>query len=264
MEFLVPELLDSTNANPSSSLVLEETPNVTNLAASCSSSSGSGSSGSSSSNVFASLFASSTTSSASLQPQTTGFTDLFQAIARPGITPSSSTEPVALCLAVNQGSSIFGKAGQERRQYPPAPQPALSATALLQKAAQMGAASNASLLRGLGIVSSTSSPNVTEEWNHPQKIESDGGSLASGLGLGLGCDGGSGLKELMLGMGTPSVFGPKHTTLDLLGLGMAASGGSTGGLSALMTSVNGGLDVSAAAQPFDGRDYGSQEMRRSL
>ncbi|XP_057809538.1 zinc finger protein GAI-ASSOCIATED FACTOR 1-like [Salvia miltiorrhiza] len=261
----VTELLDSTTANPSSSQILEELPNVTSLAARCSSSSCSGSSGSSSSNVFASLFASST-SSASLQPQTTGFTDLFQSIARPDYTPdvvpSSSSEPVALCLAVNQGSSIFGKAGQERRQYPPAPQPALSATALLQKAAQIGAAaSNASLLRGLGIVSSSSSPNASEEWSQ-QKMETSGGSLASGLGLGLGCDSGSGLKELMLG--TPSVFGPKHTTLDLLGLGMAASGGSTGGLSALMSSVNGGLDVSAAAQPFDGREYGNQEMGRSL
>ncbi|KAI3462507.1 hypothetical protein Pfo_019170 [Paulownia fortunei] len=259
-----PELRESTNPNPTSTLILEETPAVTNLTANCSSSSGSSSNGSSSSNVFASLFASST-SSGSLQSQTTGFTNLFRAIARPNhtpdIAPSSSSEPVALCLAVNQGSSIFGTAGQERRQYAPAPQPALSATALLQKAAQMGAAaSNASLLRGLGIVSSSSSPNVTQEWSQ-QQIESDGASLASGLGLGLACDSGSGLKELMLG--TPSIFGPKHTTLDLLGLGMAASGGSTGGLSALMTSINAGLDVAAAAPPLGGREFGGQDMRRS-
>ncbi|XP_041998765.1 zinc finger protein ENHYDROUS-like [Salvia splendens] len=255
----VSELLDSAAANPSSSQILEELPNVTSLATGCSSSSCSGSSGSSSSNVFASLFASST-SSANLQPQTTGFTNLFQSIScpdyTPDVAPSSSSEPVALCLAVNQGSSIFGKVGQERRQYPPAPQPTLSATALLQKAAQVGAAAqNMSLLRGLGVVSSSSSPNSTEEWSQ-QKMETSGGSLASGLGLGLGCDSGTGLKELMLG--TPSVFSPKHTTLDLLGLGMAASGCSTSGLSALMSSVNGGLDVSAAAQPFNGREYDSQ------
>lgn len=131
---------------------------------------------------------------------------------------------------MNQSSSIFGKTGQECRQYPtPGPQPALSATALLQKAAQMGAsASNASLLSCLGIVSSSSSsPNVNQQQMEPY-------------------DGGSGLKELMLG--TPSVFGPKHTTLDLLGLGMAASGVST--------LINGGgLDVNATA-PFDGRGFG--------
>lgn len=236
---------------------------MTNLAASSSSSStGSSSNGSSSSNVFASLFASST-SSTGFQSQTAGFSNLFRSIARPDhtpdVAPSSSSEPIGLCLAVNQGSSIFGTAGQERRQYPPAPQPALSATALLQKAAQMGpASSNASLLRGLGIVSSSSSsPSVSHEWSQ-QHIESDGASLAAGLGLGLACDSGSGLKELMLG--TPSIFGPKHTTLDLLGLGMAANGGSTGGVSVLMTSVNGGIDV-ATATPFDGREFGGQDIR---
>ncbi|PIN01853.1 Ovo transcription factor [Handroanthus impetiginosus] len=257
------DLLESTSTNPTTTQIIDETPSVTNLATSCSSSSSS-SNGSSSSNVFASLFASST-SSGSLHSQTTGFTDWFRAIAHPDCTPdvppSSSSEPVSLGLAMNQGSSIFGTAGQERRQYAPAPQPAMSATALLQKAAQIGAAaSNASLLRGLGIVSSSSSPNGPQEWSG-QQLEPNGSSLAAGLGLGLACDGGSGLKELMLG--TPSVFGPKHTTLDLLGLGMAASGGSTGGLSALMTSINGGLDVAAAAPPFGTGEYGSKDIGRS-
>ncbi|KAL0378105.1 UNVERIFIED_CONTAM: Zinc finger protein ENHYDROUS [Sesamum radiatum] len=263
-----PELLESTSPNPTTTQIPEEKASVTNLTASCggsSSSSSSSSNGSSSSNVFASLFASST-SSGSLHSQTTGFTTLFGAVARPTCTPdippSSSSEPVSLCLAMSQGSSIFGTAGQERRQYAPAPQPAMSATALLQKAAQMGAAaSNGSLLRGLGIVSSSSSTGP-QEWSQ-QRLEPDGLSLAAGLGLGLACDGGSGLKELMLG--TPSVFGPKHPTLDLLGLGMAASGGSTDGLSALMTSINGGLDVSAAPPPFGGgEEFGSKDIRRSL
>ncbi|KAL2241373.1 protein indeterminate-domain 2-like [Sesamum indicum] len=263
-----PELLESSSPNPTTTQIPEETPSVTNLTASCGgsgSSSSSSSNGSSSSNVFASLFASST-SSGSLHSQTTGFTNLFGAIARPTCTPdvppSSSSEPVSLCLAMSQGSSIFGTAGQERRQYAPAPQPAMSATALLQKAAQMGAAaSNGSLLRGLGIVSSSSSSTGPQEWSQ-QRLEPDGLSLAAGLGLGLACDGGSGLKELMLG--TPSVFGPKHPTLDLLGLGMAASGGSTDGLSALMTSINGGLDVSAAPPPFGGgEEFGSKDIRRS-
>ncbi|XP_042015663.1 zinc finger protein ENHYDROUS-like isoform X1 [Salvia splendens] len=232
----VTEILESAKPDSTSGRVLEETPLMTNLT------SGSSSNGSSSSNVFATLFASST-SSGSFQSQSAGFSNLFQAIAcpdpMPATAPSSSSEPVALGLAVNQGSSIFGTAGQDHVQYPPAPPPSLSATALLQKAAQMGAAaSNTSLLRGLGIVSSSSSPSVSH----------DGASLASGLGLGLACDSGSGLKELMLG--TPSIFGPKQTTLDLLGLGMAATGGSTSGLSVLM---NGGLDV--------GRDFGGQDIR---
>lgn len=221
------ELLESKKRDPNSARRLEGTPPMKSFAASCSISS----SGSSSSNVFASLFASST-SSGSFQSQTAGFSN-----------PSS--EPMALCLELNQGSSIFGTTGQERRQYPLPPQPSLSATALLQKAAEMGSsASNASLLRGLGIVSSSSTPSVSREWSQ-QHID-------SGLRLGLGIDSGSGLKELMLN--TPSVFGPKHTTLDLLGLGMAASGGSNSGLSVLM---NGGLDVS-----FDSsREFGGQDIR---
>ncbi|XP_047956820.1 zinc finger protein GAI-ASSOCIATED FACTOR 1-like [Salvia hispanica] len=230
----VTEMLESAKPDSTNGRMLEETPAMTNLTG------GSSSNGSSSSNVFATLFASST-SSGSFQSQTAGFSNIFRSIAcpdpTPAIAPSSSSEPVALGLAVNQGSSIFGTAGQDHMQYPPAaPPPSLSATALLQKAAQMGAAaSNTSLLRGLGIASSSSSPSVSH----------DGPSLA---GLGLACDSGSGLKELMLG--TPSIFGPKHTTLDLLGLGMAATGGSTSGLSVLM---NGGLDV--------GRDFSGQDIR---
>lgn len=117
------------------------------------------------------------------------------------------------------------------------------------------AATNASLLRGLGIVSSTSSSSG--EWGRSQ-IEPESGSLTSGLGLGLTYGSGSGLKELM--MGTPSVFGPKQATLDLLGLGMAAGGGPTGGLSALMTSMGGGLDVAAAAASLGGGDFRGKDM----
>ncbi|KAJ6907305.1 zinc finger protein GAI-ASSOCIATED FACTOR 1-like [Populus alba x Populus x berolinensis] len=231
-----------------------------------SSSTSSSSNGSSTSSVFASLFASSTASGSLQAPQTTAFTDLIHAMAHPDrptdLTPST-TEPISLCLSTNHGSSIFGTAGQERRQYAPPPQPAMSATALLQKAAQMGAAAtNASLLRGLGIVSSSSSSAQPDnmQWGHRQ-MEPENASVTAGLGLGLPCDGGSGLKELM--MGTPSVFGPKHATLDFLGLGMAAGGSPSGGLSALITSIGSGLDVAAAAASFGGGEFSGKDMRRS-
>ncbi|GER40038.1 zinc finger protein [Striga asiatica] len=125
----------------------------------------------------------------------------------------SSQPTVSLCLATNQNSSIF-----DRRQYAPA----LSATALLQKAAQMGPKSNSSLLMGLGVVSSSSGPNGP---CGPQ-LESNSG------------------------------FGPERATLDLLGLGMATAGsGSGSGLSALMTSID-------VARSFGGVEYSGQDMGR--
>ncbi|KAF5752958.1 protein indeterminate-domain 2-like [Tripterygium wilfordii] len=81
-----------------------------------------------------------------------------------------------------------------------------------------------------------------------------------GLGHGIPCDGSSGLKELM--MGTP-VFGPKQTTLDLLGLGRAAGGNPNGGFSALITSINGGLDVAAAAASYGGGEFAGKDIGRS-
>ncbi|XAR57879.1 hypothetical protein NMG60_11026164 [Bertholletia excelsa] len=230
------------------------------LTGSCNGSSSSSSNGSTRSSVFgpASLFASST-SSASLPPQTVGFTDLIQAMARhgeriPDLYPMAPPEPFSLCLSTNHGASGFGNLGQERRQYAPPPPPTMSATALLQKAAQMGAtATNASLLRGLGlgVVLSASSSS--------QQIEPECGSPVGGLGLGIASD--SGLKELM--MGTPSMFGPKQTTLDLLGLGRAGGGAPTGGLSALMSSITGGLDVAAAAATFGGGEFSGKDMGKS-
>ncbi|KAJ0728555.1 putative transcription factor C2H2 family [Helianthus annuus] len=211
---------------------------VAGLTGSCSGSCSSTNTGSTSSSVFASLFASSTASKTlQPQPQTTGFKDLIQSMTRPTQTPdptlpSSAQEPISLCLSTNHGSSIFGPAGPELRQYVSTPQPTMSATALLQKAAQMGAtASGASLLRGYGL----------------ERDDADGGS-SIGLGLGVGFDGRPGLQELMLG--TPSVYGPKHATLDFLGLGMAVGGGTTNGLSALMTSIGGGLDVTRGVSSF--------------
>lgn len=245
---------------------------------SCSSSS----SGNTSSTVFASLFASTAAPTTASLPSRShshpspGFSDFIQTVSQPecrpptDIPPSSSTEPISLCLSTNHGSSIFNPIGpHERMQYalpsPAPPLPAMSATFLLQRAAQIGAAASGggSLLRGLGLVSSTSpSPRPPDNlrWNTRQ-VERESGPGPSGLGLSLPCDEGSGLKELMLG--SSSVFGPKHPTLDFLGLGMAAGGTSSGGISALITSIGGGLDVAAASSSFGGGEYGGKEIGRS-
>lgn len=238
--------------------VVEEAAAAAGLNGSCSSSSSS-SSGCKSNTVFASLFASSTASGAFKPSQTLALTDLMRAMARPDLPTdgaSSVVEPFALCLAT-AGSSIFGTSGQERRQYGTQSQAAMSATALLQKAAQMGATtSNSSLLCGLGLVPSSlsSAQQDSVPWGNNRPIDSENATVPAGLGLGLHCDGSSGLKELM--MGTPSVFGPKQPTLDFLGLGMAAGGATPS--NCISTRNGGARDVAAAAAPFEGK--GGEEI----
>ncbi|CAN6976836.1 unnamed protein product [Brassica rapa subsp. trilocularis] len=151
--------------------------------------------------------------------------------------PSSSIEPISLGLSTSHGPSFLCSP-----RFPT--QPAMSATALLQKAAQMGAASSGgSLLRGLGIVSSTS-PSMDS-------------IVPNGLALGLPCGGesSSGLKELM--MGNSSVFGPKQTTLDFLGLGRAVGNGGGPG-STLVGPRGGSIDALATfgSGEFSGNDIG--------
>ncbi|XP_023754537.1 zinc finger protein GAI-ASSOCIATED FACTOR 1 [Lactuca sativa] len=270
-----PDLPEISTSNQDSRPVLDNSPPivVAAVSGSCSGSCTSTNTGSTNSSVFASLFASSTASKilhpqTQPQPQTIGFKDLIRSMNQsttqtPDLTlPSSSQEPISLCLSTNQGSSIFRTAGPELRQYAPPPQPTMSATALLQKAAQMGAsASGASLLRGYGL-----DGGRLDDSDVGGGGGGGGGGATIGLGLGVGYDGRSGLEELM--MGTPSVYGPKHATLDFLGLGMAAGGGTTNGLSALMTSIGGSLDVTRAVSSFGrggggggeftGKDMGKQ------
>ncbi|KAF8406402.1 hypothetical protein HHK36_008489 [Tetracentron sinense] len=193
----------------------------------------SGVNGNSSNSVFASLFASAT-AAGNLQPQSAAFSDLICAMACSERQTHIAPEPTSLCLSSTNGSSLFA-AAQDRRQYASASQPGMSATALLQKAAQMGAtATNASLLRGLGIALSGGSSGQDEslQWNH--HVEVEGGS-------------GPGLRELM--MGSSSLFGPKPTTLDFLGLGMNGGGAPVGGFSALIKSMGGGLDGGPEIKP---------------
>ncbi|XWS21079.1 hypothetical protein CRYUN_Cryun30bG0024600 [Craigia yunnanensis] len=187
----------------------------------------------SNSNVFASIFAPNSQSSKIPAPSS-----VLQSAAPLERTSLSLSSPLYLS---NNGSSIFTGPEHDHCHYASSSQPAMSATALLQKAAQMGAAaSNPSLLRGLGLgVSSTSSagqdPNVKSESNY----------VTAGLGLGLPSNGSSGFTNPMIG--SSSLFGNKLTTLDLLGLGMGDGGASSNGLSALLTPFGGGFNVRAAA-----------------
>ncbi|KAK1317774.1 Zinc finger protein MAGPIE [Acorus calamus] len=161
-------------------------------------------------------------------------------------------EPTSLCLSspdnhtITTNHSLFFPT---RHFAPPPPSPHISATALLQKAAQMGAAAtNASLLRGLGLTSSSSaSPQEGLQESHLHWLEPPDSGLGLGLGFETNAGGGVGLPDLM--MDHPSLFGPKPATLDLLGLGMGGGGsvGAAGGFSALMSSIGGGLDVATAA-----------------
>ncbi|KAG7565190.1 Zinc finger C2H2 superfamily [Arabidopsis suecica] len=181
--------------------------------------------------VFAGLFESSS-ASPSIYTTSSSSQSLF--------APSSSIEPISLGLSTSHGSSFLGS---NRFQA----QPAMSATALLQKAAQMGASSSGgSLLRGLGIVSSTST--------------SMDAIVPHGLGLGLPCGGesSSGLKELM--MGNSSVFGPKQTTLDFLGLGRAVGNGN--GPSNALSALVGGSSGIDMATTFGSGEFSGKDISR--
>ncbi|KAE8715515.1 Protein indeterminate-domain 1 [Hibiscus syriacus] len=167
-------------------------------------------------NVFASMFA----------PNSQPF-NISAPVERTSLSLSSP-----LYISNNGSSNIFTGPENDHCHYAPTPQPAMSATALLQKAAQMGAAaSNPSLIRGLGMTVSSAGqdPNVKSESN---------------IALGVPSNGNSGLTNPMIG--SYLLFGNKPTTLDLLGLGMANGVAASSGLSALLTSFGGGFNVLAA------------------
>ncbi|CAN6290338.1 unnamed protein product [Urochloa humidicola] len=190
-------------------------------------------------------------------------------------------KPPSLCLATDASSSIFSApAAADRQQFapppPPSPSPHMSATALLQKAAQMGAStSSSSFLRCLGLdVSSSPGPSSSGQHHHheamqaslppdttmqpwPQRMEQEPSPmLSSGLGLGLPYDSTGApvcLPELM--MGQSSLFGGKPATLDFLGLGMSPTGASTSrGLSAFIQPMAGAVGMAGtgagAAETF--------------
>lgn len=220
-----------------------ETPATTCLTATVTSTS----STSSISNVFASVFASSSIAAAISQAASHAssalFPSLFCALTHsdcPTTIPTPrAIEPPSLSLSSSlylssNASSLFPD--QDHRHYTP-PQLPMSATALLQKAAQMGAtSSNSSFLHGLGLpVSSSSGQDIN---GNQRDVKPDTNIVASGLGLGLPSG------DVM--MGASPLFGNKPTTLDLLGLGIGAG-------SAFLNSYGGSFNVGAAASaPYGG------------
>jgi len=199
--------------------------------------------------VFASVLAPSTTTShpqsQSSSPSTSSFFNLMSNLARSD-NPNAITslrEPISLSL-----SSPLYLSNNDPSHFTPSPQPALSATALLQKAAQMGA-SSASLLRGLGLTT-TSPPSsslgkdeafkvnatTTAQWNGQVKQENQ--PVLENLGLGLPCGSGT-VTDVIMDPSTPFVGQPM--TRDLLGLSIGG-GASRGGLSALVKSFGGNFD----------------------
>ncbi|KAE8735124.1 Protein indeterminate-domain 12 [Hibiscus syriacus] len=139
----------------------------------------------------------------------------------PSIAPAAPLEETSLSLS----SPLF----LSNNVFSILAGPVMSATALLQKAVQMGAAAPyPSLFRGLGFaVSSSSAPSVGQHLN--VKSETNSTSAAS------------------IGLDLPLIGSSPPPTLDFLGLGMSDSRTSPTGLSALLSSFGGGPGVEAAA-----------------
>ncbi|XP_044475983.1 zinc finger protein GAI-ASSOCIATED FACTOR 1-like isoform X2 [Mangifera indica] len=204
------------------------------------------SSSSHSTSVFASVFSSSLVSQTSQAPSSS-FSNQISSLPHSDCPSASGVEPTSLSLSPslylsNNSCSLFSKPEHTHLRYAQSSQPAMSATALLQKAAQMGAtSSNQSLLRGFGL---SMSPSSTGKDGHGRQ---ENNSAVTGLGLGLS----SGLTDVV--MDPSSLFGSKPATLDLLGLGIGAGGASTSGLSALLNSFGGGgFNVGAATASYGG------------
>ncbi|XP_066388565.1 zinc finger protein GAI-ASSOCIATED FACTOR 1-like [Miscanthus floridulus] len=212
------------------------------------------------------------------------FQNLVGGVGRP--ERALPAKPPSLCLATDASSSIFSApVSAERQQFapppPPSPSPSphMSATALLQKAAQMGAtSSSSSFLRGLGLdVSSSPGASSSGQQHHqeaamqvslpdtslqqwPPRLEPEPApGLSAGLGLGLPYDSTGAqvcLPELM--MGQSSLFSGKPATLDFLGLGMSPTGAPAGrGLPAFIQPIGMAGTGAGAAETF-GAGRGAQ------
>ncbi|KAK1350245.1 Zinc finger protein NUTCRACKER-like [Heracleum sosnowskyi] len=233
--------------NPSGVLQPAQSPATTSASGSSTSSSGKVSNSaakvSDTSGVFASIFASSSPAPPVVsQPPSSYLCDV-------SCSDRTPIEPMSLSLSSlyysSTATSLFPASDQ--CQY----KAALSATALLQKAAQMGATSSGSFLRGLGLSISSGPTDPQDDMATTPSMQWKGGNtshesnvhpVAADLGLGFSNDTrGSHLTNLMLGS-SPSLYGNRPTTLDLLGLGIGGGGAaSSNGYSAFLDSIGGGL-----------------------
>ncbi|XP_075082255.1 zinc finger protein GAI-ASSOCIATED FACTOR 1 isoform X1 [Nicotiana tabacum] len=198
-----------------------------------------------SSKVFASVFPPSTTLAG--HPHSS-YSDILCAIGPEQISP---IEPMSLSLSssfylsANDGSTLFQDHTGHSQHYGSTTQPVLSATALLQKAAQMGAtSSNNSFLRGLGLAMSSTSAS-----DNISRVKLENNVELPGLGIQLPSNGPSGRwTDLMMGPSHESMmFGNKPPTLDFLGLGNDANATSSNGFSALLSSMDGGFGVATTS-----------------
>jgi hypothetical protein len=198
-----------------------------------------------SSGIFASIFGATVPVAASQSSQSpSSYSDLLCATAG---------EPMSLSLAsslyLSNTASIFPSQEQDQRQHYSPSGPVLSATALLQKAAQMGSTtSNSSFLHGLGFTPADHIPDNKTVNNNTQTAEEHRSSMQCGLGLRL--DGVSSYPDLM--MGPSALFPNRPTTLDLLGIGSRATGGTRNDFSDFFTSISSGLDVSGVSFGVNG------------
>ncbi|XP_076887569.1 zinc finger protein GAI-ASSOCIATED FACTOR 1-like [Bidens hawaiensis] len=186
--------------------------------------------------VFASIFASSSVLPSS-EPSPATYSNLICGVA--GADRVTSIEPMSLSLSSSLYRSttatptLFPPQDQslhQHRQYVHSQQPALSATALLQKAAQMGAtSSNTSFLHALGLAPGPSSDQYQEanigKWSNSNNIIQSKHERSDHLLMGP----------------------PAPTTLDFLGVGT----GSSSGYSAFLSSI-GGSRINVAGVPFGG------------
>ncbi|KAG5613277.1 hypothetical protein H5410_024558 [Solanum commersonii] len=218
-------------------------------------------SGPSSSKVFASVFP----SSSSAQHVNSSYSDILRAIETEQVM---AVEPMSLSLSSslylsNNGPSLFqehtGGHGHGQHYGSATMQPALSATALLHKAAQMGSTtSNNSFLRGLGLAisSSASTPeenSLARRTNALGHVKLESNINAEVPGLGIQLHGHSGFTDFRMGPSishqTSMMFGSKPPTLDFLGLGNGASVTPSNGFSAFLSSMEDGFGV--VAEPWD-------------